>query len=451
MRRLLPLLLAGCLGWLWPGRAEAGSDTHYQDLIVGERAAGMGGAFVALASDATGAYYNPAGIVTEGSTLLQLSMSAVKQRWKSTELADVCGTRLSSDESAFFTFPGSFGFVQQLRSRRAAHAIGLTLVVPHLDKVRQSFTSAPTTCGSVQTTLAGSQLSVDRVFWGGLTYAVKPWRYLQLGVTAGFTFRDATVAQGAVAVFSQTSPAVYPGVSFSYAEVSQWAAFVQLGAIVEPRPGLRLGLSFTSPQIRLGGRGKLDLMYGESDPSQWSSSAIRTLDGVEYAWKVPFQLALGVAHTWSSPRARRLTLAADVTLHGPVDRYEVVAHPALTTSLYANQRGWVVNANVGAELYATTRLALRLGFFTNLTSYPAQLDRMDNPHVHLFGITAGGSFASSSRSTLALAVQAQLGQGRSQASTSQVDSSGTLQTTQHLVDTHDAVLLLTFGGSVDLH
>ena len=43
-------------------RAFAG-ESHYNHYAVGERAGGMGGAFTALADEATGAYYNPAGIL----------------------------------------------------------------------------------------------------------------------------------------------------------------------------------------------------------------------------------------------------------------------------------------------------------------------------------------------------------------------------------------------------
>jgi long-subunit fatty acid transport protein len=64
------------LGWaIAAERAEAG-ETHYQSFHVGEWAAGMAGAFTALGDEATGAYYNPAGMVDVPRMALALTVSA---------------------------------------------------------------------------------------------------------------------------------------------------------------------------------------------------------------------------------------------------------------------------------------------------------------------------------------------------------------------------------------
>ena len=104
--------------------------------MVGERGAGMGGAFTALADEATGAFYNPAGIVVDQSALIQASMSAYKLRYKRATVLDVCGKQLEEDDSGFFGFPATFGFVKLFGSR-VRHAVGLTLAVPQAERSSQ--------------------------------------------------------------------------------------------------------------------------------------------------------------------------------------------------------------------------------------------------------------------------------------------------------------------------
>ncbi len=58
----------------WATNARA-DDTHYQDFVVGDRAVVLGGAFTSIANDASGVYFNPAGLSDISHTSLQLSAS----------------------------------------------------------------------------------------------------------------------------------------------------------------------------------------------------------------------------------------------------------------------------------------------------------------------------------------------------------------------------------------
>src|SRR2546423_13210632 len=68
--------LAGAV--LLASAATSGSradDSNFRPYIVGGRAAGMGGAFTALADDGSGPYYNPGGIAFAKRTSLSLTAS----------------------------------------------------------------------------------------------------------------------------------------------------------------------------------------------------------------------------------------------------------------------------------------------------------------------------------------------------------------------------------------
>ena len=47
---------------LFVAPAVFADDLHYVNMLVGNRAAGLGGAYTAISDDPTGCYYNPAGI-----------------------------------------------------------------------------------------------------------------------------------------------------------------------------------------------------------------------------------------------------------------------------------------------------------------------------------------------------------------------------------------------------
>src|SRR5262245_66460267 len=63
------LVLAGAAA-----RAQ-GIESNYRPYIVGSRAAGMGGAFTALADDGSGPYYNPGGLAFVRRSQVALSAS----------------------------------------------------------------------------------------------------------------------------------------------------------------------------------------------------------------------------------------------------------------------------------------------------------------------------------------------------------------------------------------
>ena len=443
MYRTLQMIAAAAL-MAWPGAARADSNSHYQDMVVGERAAGMGGAFTALASEATGAHYNPAGIVAASSTVIQLSMSAYKLRSREVDVADLCGTKLSEDDDTFFSFPASFGFVKQFHTGSVHHGLGLTLVMPHTSKVGYSFLERDGKCGPLGFDIGGSQMVVDRVLFGGVSYAIQPWRFLQLGVTVGLSVRSATHTGLMVQRWKNPKAQMRPYISFLNADVSLWSLYFAAGVIVAPTERLRIGLSFTSPHVRLSGSGRLDWLEAQAMPAEWRQSALDVLDDAEFYWEVPFRLALGVAYSGD-----RFTVAADVTLHGAVAPYEVYTHARLPANTEVNARDVVVNGNLGGELKLPKGIVLRLGAFTNFSSEPDDEPLVDAERIHMFGGTFGGSWVSDKGSSLSTAVVVQYGRG--EVTGYKLSYSGaSFKVEQPRVRTEDLVVIVTVGGSYDL-
>jgi long-chain fatty acid transport protein len=433
---------------LLPSYARAASDTHYQDTLIGERAAGMGGAFTALANEGTGAFYNPAGIVVDASTLIQVSMSAYKFSSKRTTVIDLCGAEVTEDDGGFFGFPAALGFVKLIGARGGVrHAIGLNLAVPTMDKVSQAAALDDVSCGGATFDMGDARLLTDRVFVSGLSYAVRPLSWVRFGVTLGFASRGVSQTDMTTFVLGDATQLNYPSVDLVNVDVTIWSLFLQAGVVVEPWADLRVGLSVTSPYATLDDEGRLDLVSSSTNAADWQSTTRVNLDDATYAWKVPLRLALGLAYA----QPRRFTVAADVSLHLPVDAYDVVSHPLLPPGIARLERELVINVNLGAELLLAGKIALRAGFFTKLSSHPALKVGVDDfaDKVDYFGGSLGVSYISSDNSSLGLVVQAQYGVGEAK-NVRFSEAAGQLSVSEVIDDMSAFSMIIGLGGGFDL-
>jgi long-chain fatty acid transport protein len=84
---------------------------HYGNVLIGTRAVGLGGAFGAVADDASGVYYNPAGLAFALSNDISGSANAFytkESKYKST----LCGEDFVEASSG--SVPSFFGGLQKL-------------------------------------------------------------------------------------------------------------------------------------------------------------------------------------------------------------------------------------------------------------------------------------------------------------------------------------------------
>ena len=84
---------------------------HYRNIITGERAQGLGGAYTGVSDDASGVYYNPAGLAFAQSNDISGSANAFYN--KTITYKDVLGTDDWKEESSGTLAP-FFGVMQKL-------------------------------------------------------------------------------------------------------------------------------------------------------------------------------------------------------------------------------------------------------------------------------------------------------------------------------------------------
>src|SRR5258708_2226128 len=97
-----------------PAIAHA-DDSNFRPYLIGARAAGMGGAYTALADDGTGSYYNPGGVAFAAQP--SLSLSASVYGIVSGSNADVLGPGHDFTYRDLNTFPISTAIVRKFGAR----------------------------------------------------------------------------------------------------------------------------------------------------------------------------------------------------------------------------------------------------------------------------------------------------------------------------------------------
>ena len=111
--------------------AAHGRDINRQPYLLGERASGMGGAFIALSGDAAATWYNPAGLAGIRKAGVSLSASAYQLALESyTGILDIQTDdgRLDADlnSQAISTFPSSLIYVVPLNEAHEGKTYQLT-------------------------------------------------------------------------------------------------------------------------------------------------------------------------------------------------------------------------------------------------------------------------------------------------------------------------------------
>ncbi len=178
------------------GLARA-DDSHWQNLLAGERATGLGGAFTAIADDPSGNYYNPAGLVDTQGSILSASLAlygvqtgAIAQAFSSgTSGLDGLVNNFGSVFQQVVTVPGMAGTVNGIGPKdaegRFRQAFALSVMVLDDQSTSLGQTSfGPSTLNDL------SQNETDESTWLAAGYAYRVNPQLSLGLSANAVFRS---------------------------------------------------------------------------------------------------------------------------------------------------------------------------------------------------------------------------------------------------------------------
>src|SRR5438445_4259880 len=155
-------------------------DSNFRPYVVGGRAAGMGGAFTALADDGSGPYYNPGGLAFMRRS--QLSLSGSVYGIVSGTQADALGDGHEFSARDLNIFPVSTSAVWKLGEGGSPEgdgtALAISVFVP--DAIR---TDDRDTLGSTQNAFFVS--NQQQTIWTGVTWAHR-WGQIAIGASGFF-------------------------------------------------------------------------------------------------------------------------------------------------------------------------------------------------------------------------------------------------------------------------
>ena len=345
---------------------------HYKNLLIGERPAGMAGAYTAVSDTPEGAFYNPAGIAYAVGKSLSVSVNAFHN--SSLNYEGVLGGGDWTRESSSLV-PNFFGMIQPWGNGKVA----LSYAVP--DIIEEDQNQLYRNFGNVSS-LTINLSNIDKTYKIGPSYAQKINDDLAIGATLYFHYRQ--VKQ----VFSQyylLKTGAYEWQNNNY-RLTEYGAEPKIGLMWAPDDKISLGLTL-SQNIILDSETRSQWTGKTDNVASLISDSIEP-DIFESSDKRDYPLAVSLGGAWF--KSESLMISCDLDYYGAVS---------------SEERESVLNFALGTEYYLSEQYALRGGFYTNMANTPELESGISgqNDNVDIYGITASISrFTRSSAMTFGL-------------------------------------------------
>lgn len=377
---------------------------HYKDILIGDRAAGMGGAYVAVSDDPAGMYYNPAGIIFSSENYLSASVNTYST--SSETFKNVVPGRDYTYTSSALT-PSFFGYLQNIGKGK----FGFAVMIPNSDNIDQDDSlTALTTTPDGGNIFKRRYYNKDVTYLFGPAYAREIATNLTIGISLPAAIRSQEVIDNQYAIFNPASGGTNQRWWFqeSYRSATTYALQPKLGVEYMPAPKLSLGLTVSMP-VKLTASGKYtsrNLITTPSTlPTGYVSNDINQADGTINP-RVPqvYQVAAGAAYFFT----KQLMLTGEFDLYGQDQNYSGADVAAIPVSI---QTTW--NVSLGAEWYLADMFAVRGGFYTNRSNAPGLVatNTDQNEHVDQYCGALGFSYYHSGTS---LSLTGNYGYGKGQ-------------------------------------
>lgn len=397
------LWVAAVLGVCGHARAD---ETHYQNVFIGDRAFGMGGASTGLAADTSSTFYNPGALAelpnrsfsaSLGLTAFERTrvLGGVRGPDSVADLRQTASRSLPVFSAALLRFgrPGPDGLKR--------HAVAFSTLYPAtVDLALRVDLLHPMT--GIPSTVRVDHTYRQTLY--GLSYALHLSHKVAFGITA-YLATQRLMHSETLFIASGGVPA--PGGGFTDVEsytgltrivARSYSLLPRVGFFYRPNARVSLGITLQPPALMVRSRASLDQQSDFSVIDPMTGQTITTFEVVEQSglrarMPIPWMVRGGVGYHANDS----LTLAFDVTLHGAVDGRRILPGAneealARTPFMPVDTRRMVtVDAALGAEWVMRDGVTWRVGAFTNRSAAPRIPDttteyRLEQVHHY------GGSF-----------------------------------------------------------
>lgn len=346
MQRILIVIVGGMVGTfirLGASSTAYAAFANYNSVLVGEQAAGMGGAYTALFDDPSAvSFYNPAAIARmEGNSFSATANVYAKYDSQFGSESNLDSAALRVNQGSFIPIPSSSGLLYSFRN----FATGISIISPDYE----TFAGAVSTDTSTTSTINYR----DQSLWVGGSLALNFTENTSGGVTFYYTSRtfnrtviDRVDNGGNVDLTSEET--FFTNNSL----VTIFGYFHRLS------PNWNLGLSYRAPSVEISGKGSY---YRTVVLSGGGSPPLINLSSVSSDSNIPDRANFGLSYKGFSD----LVLSCDLSYHG-VAHYRALKGVS-GSELIRHQPTF--NVSVGANYNVTRYLDFRVGAYTNNSSH----------------------------------------------------------------------------------
>lgn len=383
-------IFALVFSWSLVSQQASADEDHYLNQLIGDRAAGMGGAYTAISDDPAGTYYNPAGIVYAQSRNLTASANTFSTNQK--KYSAVLGGQYDWTRESYSLLPNFFGIVQPL----GRGYIGLSFAAPDLmieDQDQQFNDNFPSSIAGIDVDSYTINIhKKDNTYKFGPSYALELNKKIAIGFTAFMHYREKDLIKNEYVMLDHFNGGnTYKDYEWTnyYEESFEYGFEPILGIMWTPMDKLSLGLRLSQVQIYSSETTFQNTSRAEIQGTVTNSQPIMV--NYETKREHPVKTTLGMAYFASD----------SLLLSGDLSYYSSVSDP------FFGNRAAAWDFALGMEWYFLPTAALRMGLFSQNANTAEVMagGTNQNEHLDLVGLSASlTKFSGNSAITAGFAV-----------------------------------------------